>query len=217
MRRAFTLIELLVVIAIISVLSGLMLGAVFEALERANQVEDSNNLRGIGQAGIMYAQNHRFFPHYGDGSNGIAGENDSDGSLMSLSLLVREKLIDNPALFLSPGALMHAAEMPEPDDKEALAEFTLLPENCSYGWSRRVRKPGNRSSLPLAATAYIDIDEDADLTGDGLDPSQGFDDGINVLYIDGRVAWLPLTKQDELEKVVENVVVSDLLESYAEE
>ncbi len=216
MRKGFTLIELLVVIAIISVLSGLVMAGVFAGLRRADQLQDLNNLRGIGQAAVLYAQNHRFFPHYGDGSNGIAGENDAEGSLLSLSLLVRERLIDNPALFVPDASNMIAAESPDWENKEELAEFTLEPYNCAYGWSKRARKPGGRSDLPLASTAYIEFESDADIEGDGTDASQCFPDGINVLYLDGRVAWCSLTNEDALLRVVERVVVSEGLESYTD-
>ena len=57
--RAFTLVELLVVLGIIAALAGILLPAVNAARHEADAVACTANVRTIGTAALMYAQQHK--------------------------------------------------------------------------------------------------------------------------------------------------------------
>src|SRR5262245_57444332 len=63
-RKAFTLIELLVVIAIIAILAAILFPVFAQARERARNASCVSNLKQIGTAAMMYAQDYdeQFLP-----------------------------------------------------------------------------------------------------------------------------------------------------------
>jgi prepilin-type N-terminal cleavage/methylation domain-containing protein/prepilin-type processing-associated H-X9-DG protein len=55
-RKAFTLIELLVVISIIALLMGILMPALMRARDHGRRILCGNNVRGLGTANVLYAE-----------------------------------------------------------------------------------------------------------------------------------------------------------------
>jgi prepilin-type N-terminal cleavage/methylation domain-containing protein/prepilin-type processing-associated H-X9-DG protein len=105
-RSAFTLIELLVVIAIIAILAAILFHAFARAREKARQTSCLNNLKQIGTATIMYAQDYDectpiidvLFPTSIGGAEGSVDAPQSP-------LVVLNPYVNNRQVFVCPSAL----------------------------------------------------------------------------------------------------------------
>lgn len=195
---AFTLIELLVVIAIITILLSLLVPGVKVAMEHGRQTSCRSNLKQIGAALTLYADDHKGWLVFKDGRT---TPNYQGGVLQGEypfsqhgRILNTQGYVTDAKLWICPSDKVEGVNLEKPVapavDMTTFASFG----NCSYMY---IAGYNVNSAFETASTAPVMADESnareqGNLTP-GAMPQFTKDDNHganfrNVLYLDGRVA-----------------------------
>ncbi len=214
-RRGFTLLQLLIVVTIIAMLVAIILPALRRAREAANRSYCVNNLRQLSAAIELYS--YDFEGKVPVGHKGIAEEDgyeigevgDNPGDPYRWYALGRlyysGELTMKGTFFCRSETQLKAQEAGQPADWNSgtgniRAGYSVRPwgpqgEFSTVGWTEQEAAAGSAPSwLPplsqLQASRRAMLCDSFSSLNDVLGRHQ---DGLNVLYSDGSVRWVPLT------------------------
>jgi|YNPNPStandDraft_1061719.scaffolds.fasta_scaffold32300_2 prepilin-type N-terminal cleavage/methylation domain-containing protein/prepilin-type processing-associated H-X9-DG protein len=220
-RRGFTLIELLVVIAIIAILAAILFPVFAQAREKARTGTCQSNLKQLGTALHMYAQDYdETFP-------GICVWSDVAGATKYWAEVV-QPYVKNTRIFRCPSAAYAWWFGPVPSP---------LTFGCTYGYNQvlgcwappgwsgywcsyeqgpslaRVQRPSDLGLLGETNLPANDSDPWGSWYAQGIfagycNPQAGgqpvmewfgiyprHNEGANILFVDGHVKWFHFSKQ----------------------
>ncbi|NLO07124.1 MAG: prepilin-type N-terminal cleavage/methylation domain-containing protein [candidate division WS1 bacterium] len=187
MKRGFTLIELLVVIAIIAILAAILFPVFARAREKARQTSCLSNLKSLGLAGLMYAQDYDETTVRTNNNLGAVGLYTLPSGAVSTSA-------DMLWMYQIYPYVMNSQIF---DCPSSSTNWTPAAYSSSLGYGYNVLAAGMplvrfqavADTIMLADSAYYCVDWDIRDT-DNTDPvANRHNEGANVAHMDGHAKW----------------------------
>ena len=185
LKKGFTLIELLTVIAIIGILASILIPTVAKVRETARRIVDSSSLRQIGQAALIYANDHNEnlpgpdtqFPN---GNDLVINNIENFAAALALGGGLNDASIWQSAsdstgnLQENPGAVLDA------DRNNVNNDFAQA--DVSFSVARHLNM-GDPSTTPIGWTSGLTNN------GEWNDQSVYRGDGGHIVFLGGNVNW----------------------------
>ncbi|EIP97415.1 prepilin-type N-terminal cleavage/methylation domain-containing protein [Opitutaceae bacterium TAV1] len=187
---AFTLIELLTVIAIISILAAIIIPTVGAVRERARKAKGASELRQMGIALRMYADEHKGLGPPSEATRHFWRANKKFVNMGAL--LPYMGFADNPAI-ITPEILLSPGSTPAQYAKYKAMSATDNSGGCTYCMNQDATNTAlSTKDLPPRRVVLHDSSYWWDNSYNGSDNWNG--EGMYVCRLDNSVSWLPRSK-----------------------
>lgn len=189
MKRGFTLIELLVVIAIIAILAAILFPVFARAREKARQTSCLSNLKQLGLAGLMYAQDYdeTMVPN----AISVYTWTAPDGSTIEVSppsamlwMYLVYPYVNNVQVFNCPSTTREFSP-------SSYASSPPYGKNTFLNRVSLARVTNPTQTIMKVDSTYYLSDWDVRLSnGDNAAPPDNrHNEGANAVYVDGHAKW----------------------------
>jgi len=194
-HKGFTIIELLVVIAIIAILAGMLLPALGRARDEARKVRCTSNLKQLGTAMHLYLNKYGDMSSFAEPAGAFRGDE-------FLCILFWKDIVQEPKVFVCAATSDNGpvdgngdpVAMPDKEWSNWNQTSTLTDKQCSYAARckgitgstfRNTAHDFTESAMSGASAMACDKGINSARTSDN------HSDGVNVVYFDSHVAFIP--------------------------